>query len=65
MICNNIVIDMAPTEQDVHNKFRQEKNYALEKSASTKNMLLHRFVKKINQNCKADNHEPLFSQTKS
>ena len=37
---------MAPTEQDTHNKFRQEKNYALEKSASTKNMLLHRFVKK-------------------
>ena len=56
---------MAPTEQDTHNKFRQEKNYALEKSASTKNMLLHRFVKTTNHNCKADNNKPLFSQTES
>ena len=50
---------MAPTEQDVHNKFRQEKNYALEKSASTKNMLLHRFINKGHY-CKADNYKPLF-----
>ena len=46
VICNNIVIDMAPTEQATHNTFRQEKNYALEKSASTKDMFLHRFISK-------------------